>query len=224
MRILVAEDEKSLNRIITKRLIKEGYCVDSCFDGEEAYDYIKSGEFDAIVSDIMMPKCDGVELVKKIRGEGIKTPVIFLTARDSIEDRVIGLDSGAEDYLVKPFAFEELLARIRVLIRKQAGSGTNLLTIGDLRLDISTRQVTRSGKSISLSAKEFDVLEYLMQNKNTVLSREQIENHVWNFDYSGGTNVVDVYIRYLRKKIDDSFETKFIQTIRGVGYMLKEEK
>lgn len=224
MRILVAEDEKSLNRIITKRLIKEGYCVDSCFDGEEAYDYIKSGEFDAIVSDIMMPKCDGVGLVKKIRGEGIKTPVIFLTARDSIEDRVIGLDSGAEDYLVKPFAFEELLARIRVLIRKQAGSGTNLLTIGDLRLDISTRQVTRSGKSISLSAKEFDVLEYLMQNKNTVLSREQIENHVWNFDYSGGTNVVDVYIRYLRKKIDDSFETKFIQTIRGVGYMLKEEK
>lgn len=223
MRILVAEDEKDLNRVITKRLEKEGFSVDSCFDGEEAIDYICAGEFDAAVLDIMMPKYDGFEVLNTIRERGHDTPVIFLTARDSVEDRVRGLDSGAEDYLVKPFAFDELLARIRVMVRKKAGKTTNIFQTGDLIMDIAARRVWRDGQEIVLSAKEFEILEYMMRNKGIVLSREKIENHVWNFDYSGGTNVVDVYIRYLRKKIDAPYEKKLIHTIRGVGYTLREE-
>lgn len=223
MRILVVEDETNLNRVISKRLEKEGYSVDSCYDGLDAIDYIESGEFDAIIMDIMMPKMNGLDVVRKIRSKGNDTPVLFLTAKDSIEDRVTGLDAGAEDYLVKPFAFEELLARIRVMVRKKAGAVTNIFTLADLTVDISTRQVTRGGDSINLSAKEFDILEYLIRNKNVVLSREKIENHVWNFDYSGGTNVIDVYIRYLRKKIDAPYDKKLIQTIRGAGYVLREE-
>lgn len=223
MRILLAEDERDLNRVITKRLEKAGYSVDSCFDGEEALDYIEAGEFDAVILDIMMPKLSGLEVVREMRLRKNPTPVLFLTAKDSVEDRVTGLDAGAEDYLVKPFAFEELLARVRVLIRKRAGMITNVLTAADLSVDIAARRVLRGGNEIMLSAKEFDILEYLIINKGIVLSREKIENHVWNFDYSGGTNVVDVYIRYLRKKIDDPFEKKLIHTIRGAGYVLREE-
>lgn len=223
MRLLVVEDERDLNRVISKRLEKEGYSVDSCFDGEEALDYIDAGEFDGIIMDIMMPKMDGIEVLRTIRARQNKTPVLLLTAKDSVSDRVAGLDAGAEDYLVKPFAFEELLARIRVMTRKAAGNATNIFEIADLTLDISTCTVTRGGREISLSAKEFEILEYLIRNKGIVLSREKIENHVWNFDYSGGTNVVDVYIRYLRKKIDDDFDVKLIQTIRGRGYVLKEQ-
>lgn len=224
MRILVVEDERDLNRVITKRLIKEGYSVDSCYDGEEALDYITAGEFDAVILDIMMPKMNGLDVVRAMRAKNNATPVLFLTAKDSVPDRVAGLDAGAEDYLVKPFAFEELLARIRVMFRKQAGEVTNVFTIAGLRVDIASRRVERNGDTIDLSAKEFDILEYLVRNKGVVLSREKIENHVWNFDYSGGTNVVDVYIRYLRKKIDDPYESKLIHTIRGVGYVLREEK
>lgn len=223
MRILVVEDERDLNRIISKRLEKEGYCVDSCFDGEEALDYIDAGEFDAIVMDIMMPRKSGLEVLKTLRGKDNRTPVLLLTAKDSIEDRVRGLDAGAEDYLVKPFAFEELSARIRVMTRKTAQNPTNIFTAGDLVLDAGSRTVSRAGEEIVLSAKEFDILEYLIRNKGTVLSRERIENHVWNFDYTGGTNVVDVYIRYLRKKIDDPYAVKLIQTIRGKGYVLRAE-
>ncbi len=223
MRLLVVEDERDLNRVISKRLMKEGYSVDSCYDGEEALDYIGAGEFDAVILDIMMPKLNGIEVVKAMRAKKNTTPVLFLTAKDSVSDRVTGLDAGAEDYLVKPFAFEELLARIRVMIRKQANEVTNIFNIADLSVDIATRQVRRGSDSIDLSAKEFDILEYLIRNKGIVLSREKIENHVWNFDYSGGTNVVDVYIRYLRKKIDDPYEKKLIQTIRGAGYVLREE-
>ncbi len=223
MRILIAEDERDLNRVIAKRLEKEGYSVDRCFNGADALDYIEAGEFDVIILDIMMPKMSGLDVLKTMRAKKINTPVLFLTARDSIEDRVIGLDAGAEDYLVKPFAFEELLARIRVLIRKQAGNPTNLFNLGDLVVDIGARSVRRGQEPISLSAKEFDILEYLIQNKGIVLSREKIENHVWNFDYAGGTNVIDVYIRYLRKKIDDPFEKKLIHTIRGKGYVLRCE-
>lgn len=223
MRILVVEDEKSLNRVITKRLESEGYSVDSCFDGEEALHFASVGEFDAVVMDIMMPKINGIEVVRRLRDRNDKTPVIFLTAKDSVSDRVTGLDAGAEDYLVKPFAFEELIARIRVMTRKAAGSATNVFTIADLTLDTVSKTVVRGDKNINLSAKEYEILEYMILNQGIVLSREKIENHVWNFDYSGGTNVVDVYIRYLRKKIDDEYEVKLIHTVRGMGYVLRIE-
>ncbi|NDO19451.1 response regulator transcription factor [Lachnospiraceae bacterium MD329] len=223
MRILVVEDEKSLNRVITKRLENEGYSVDSCFDGEEALHFASVGEFDAVVMDIMMPKINGIEVVRRLRDRNDKTPVIFLTAKDSVSDRVTGLDAGAEDYLVKPFAFEELLARIRVMTRKAAGSATNVFIIADLTLDTVSKTVVRGDKNINLSAKEYEILEYMILNQGIVLSREKIENHVWNFDYSGGTNVVDVYIRYLRKKVDDEYEVKLIHTVRGMGYVLRIE-
>lgn len=223
MRILVVEDEKHLNRIISKRLEKEGYSVDSCFDGEEALDFLNVGEFDAIIMDILMPKLSGIEVLRTIRAAKNPTPVLLLTAKDSIEDRVLGLDAGADDYLIKPFAFEELQARLRALFRKSSGNSTNVFQIADLTLDINTHIVKRAGTEISLSAKEFDILEYMIRNKGIVLSREKIENHVWNFDYLGGTNVIDVYIRYLRKKIDDPYNVKLIHTIRGTGYVLREE-
>ena len=223
MRLLIVEDEKDLNRVMSKRLEAEGYSVDRCFDGEEALDYIRVGEFDAVIMDIMMPKMSGFEVLKVLRESDNHTPVLMLTARDSIEDRVKGLDMGAEDYMVKPFAFEELLARIRVMTRKTVGNSTNSFVVGDLVLDIKSHIVTRAGREITLSAREFDVLEYLIRNKGVVLSREKIENHVWNFDYCGGTNVIDVYIRYLRKKIDEGYDTKLIHTIRGKGYVLREE-
>ncbi len=224
MRILIAEDEKSLNRIIAKQLKASGYSVDCAFNGEEAYDLISVTDYDAAVFDVMMPKIDGFSLLRKIRNEGNSLPVLFLTARDSIEDRVEGLDTGADDYLVKPFAFEELLARIRVLIRKNSVSKSNIISVADLTVDISSRKVTRNGKDISLSAKEYELLQYLAVNNGIVLSREKIEDHIWNYDYEGGTNVVDVYIRYLRKKLDDGFDKKLIHTVRGMGYVLREEK
>lgn len=224
MRILIAEDEKSLNRILTKQLKAAGYSVDCAFDGEEADDFLFSGEYDAAVFDIMMPKLDGISLVKKMRSRGDSTPVLFLTARDSIEDRVTGLDIGADDYLVKPFAIEELLARLRVMLRKNTEHKSSIITVDDLVIDSSSMQVHRGGKAIKLSAKEYELLHYMAVNCGVVLSREKIENHIWNYDYEGGTNVVDVYIRYLRKKIDEDFETKLIHTVRGAGYTLKVMK
>ncbi len=221
MRLLIAEDEKALNNVITKRLTAEGYSVDSCYDGEEALSFLEMGEYDAVILDIMMPILDGLSVLKTMRSEKNPTPVLLLTAKDSIDDRVTGLDAGAQDYLIKPFAFEELLARIRAMTRKTAGNTTNIFEIEDLVLDINSHTVTRGGKNITLSAKEFDILEYMIRNKGIVLSREKIENHVWNFDYCGGTNVVDVYIRYLRKKIDDDFDVKLIETVRGKGYVLR---
>ena len=224
MRILVAEDEKSLNRIITKQLVSAGYSVDSVFDGSEGLELMEMTEYDAAVLDVMMPKIDGFTLVRKIRAKGINIPILFLTARDSIEDRVTGLDIGADDYLIKPFSFDELLARVRVLVRKNSSHSTSLITVGDLTVDLASRNVSRGGKDINLSAKEFELLRYLSVNKGIVLSREKIENHIWNYDYEGGTNVVDVYIRYLRRKLDEGFETKLIHTVRGAGYVLREEK
>ncbi len=218
MRILIAEDERDLNRLILKKLTAEGYGVDACFDGEEALDCLRVAEYDAVILDIMMPKRDGLSVLKYMRAGGDKTPVLFLTARDAVSDRVSGLDAGANDYLVKPFSFEELLARIRVLTRESAGESTNVYTVADLSVDCTRHVVKRAGQEIFLSAKEFSVLEYLIRNKGTVLSREKIENHIWNFDYEGGSNVVDVYIRYLRKKIDDGFDSKLIHTIRGSGF------
>lgn len=221
MRILLAEDEKSLNRIITKQLKAAGYSVDSCFDGGEAYDLIASTDYDAAVFDVMMPIMNGFELVKKIRAHGIDTPVLFLTARDSIEDRVTGLDIGADDYLIKPFSFDELSARLRVMTRKKYGEKTGIISVGDLTVDTAARRVERAGREISLSAKEYELLQYLVMNKGVVLSREKIEDHIWNYDYEGGTNVVDVYIRYLRKKIDEGEDIKLIHTVRGAGYVIK---
>ena len=200
--------------------------MDSCFDGEEALDYIFSVEYDIILLDIMLPKKDGFEVLKSMRKKGIKTPVLFLTARDQIEDRVRGLDLGADDYLVKPFAFEELLARIRVVLRKNSGSGEdsgNVLKIANLTVDCNKHEVFRDDVSIKLSAKEFSILEYMMRNKGRVVSKEKIEEHVWDFDYEGGSNIVEVYIKFLRKKVDNDFSPKLIHTIRRVGYILKVE-
>ena len=227
MRILVIEDEKNLNDIIVKRLILEKYGVDTCFNGNDALEYIFSTEYDVIVSDIMMPGIDGFEILKRIREKGIKTPVLLLTALDGIEDRVKGLDYGADDYLVKPFAFDELMARIRVLLRRNSTNGnsnaSNIFSIANLTVNCNSHDVFRNDVPIKLSTREFTILEYMIRNKERVLSREQIEQHIWNYDYEGGTNVIDVYIRYLRKKIDKDFEPKLIHTVRGIGYVLKVE-
>lgn len=224
MRILIAEDEKDLNNIIKQNMEEEGYSVDACYNGEDALYYLQNTEYDAAIIDVMMPIMDGFEAVKEYRlGQG-KTPILFLTARDSVEDKVKGLDLGADDYLTKPFSFAELTARVRVMTRKKFSNPTNIYTIDDLSLDSNSKTVTRAGKEIRLSAKEFSLLEYMIRNKNKVLSREQIENNLYNFDYEGGTNVVDVYISYLRKKIDEGHSRKIIHTVRGYGYILKEEK
>lgn len=223
MRILIAEDQKDLNKVLTKKLTAEGYSVDSCFDGEEALDFLNMAQYDGVILDIMMPRLDGLSVVKHMRASGDATPVLFLTARDSVEDKVRGLDLGANDYLVKPFSFEELMARVRALTRKSTAENSPVYEICDLRLDTGSHSVTRSDKKIKLSAKEFALLEYLLRNKGQVLSREKIENSLWNFDYEGGTNAVDVYIRYLRKKIDEDFSPRLIHTVRGVGYVLKDE-
>lgn len=223
MRILFAEDERDLNHIITKKLTSQGYSVDSVYDGEEAIDILSYTDYDAVILDIMMPKADGFAVLRALRGAGKNTPVLFLTARDSVQDRVAGLDSGANDYLVKPFSVEELLARIRAMTRTAFGVSDSLLSVGDLTMDTAAKIVKRGGKEIPLSAKEYALLEYLMHNAGIVLSREKIENHIWNFDYEGGTNVVDVYIRYLRKKIDEGYDKKLIHTVRGRGYVLREE-
>ena len=223
MRLLFAEDEEDLNRILTLRLKEEGYSVDSCLNGRDALDCLEAAPYDGAILDVMMPGLDGFSLLKKMRDKGINTPVLFLTARDSIEDKVKGLDLGAADYLVKPFSLEELLARVRALTRSATGAASSLLTAGDLSLDTATHQVRRDGKNIDLSAKEYALLEYLLHNKNKVLSREQIEDHIWNFDYEGGTNVVDVYVSYLRRKIDDGHDLKLIRTVRGAGYRLSDE-
>ena len=223
MRILVCEDQKDLNKIITKHLTAEGYSADSCYDGQEAFDFMDMADYDAVILDVMMPKKDGFAVLREMRSVKNATPVLFLTARDSIEDRVRGLDLGGNDYLIKPFSFDELLARIRAMTRKAAGNVSNIFTAADLTLDVSSRSCRRGEKDIALSAKEFSLLEYLMRNKGRVLTRDMIENNLWNFDYEGGTNAVDVYIRYLRKKMDDDFEPKLIHTVRGSGYVLREK-
>lgn len=220
MRILIAEDEKDLNLLIEKKLIREGYSVDCAFDGAEALDFAELAEYDLIILDVMMPVYDGFEVLKKLRDKRINTPVIFLTARDAVSDRVRGLDGGANDYIVKPFSFDELMARIRANTRQNTGEQSSVYTVKDLKLDTARHIVSRGDRKIELSAKEYQLLEFLMKNSGIVLSRESIENHIWNFDYEGGTNVVDVYIRYLRKKIDDGYDEKLIKTVRGTGYSI----
>ncbi|MCC8059237.1 MAG: response regulator transcription factor [Clostridiales bacterium] len=224
MRILVAEDERDLNRIITKKLTLDGYSVDSCHDGKEAMDLLSFTDYDAVILDIMMPGADGYAVLNFIRSAGKTTPVLFLTARDSISDRVKGLDSGANDYLVKPFSFEELSARIRAMLRISHGAPGRELKVGDLVMDCAAKRVTRGGEEITLSAREYALLEYLMHNAGMILSREKIEDHIWNYDYEGGTNVVDVYISYLRRKIDSGRAKKLIHTVRGRGYCIREDR
>ena len=221
MRLLVVEDEKKLNELITKKLEKEYYGVDSCFDGEEAVRYVEGTEYDVIILDIMLPKLNGFGVIKKIRAKKNKVPILLLTARDNIDDKVKGLDYGADDYLVKPFIFEELMARIRVLLRRNSGNADNVITIANLKVDLDAKLVFRDNVLIKLSGREYSVLEYLIRNKGKILPRERIEGHIWNYEYAGGTNVIDVYIRYLRKKIDDSYTPKLIHTVRGLGYVLR---
>jgi DNA-binding response OmpR family regulator len=223
LRFLLVEDEPSLLKIITKRLKEEGYSVDTAKNGREAEYCITSAEYDCIVLDIMIPIMDGLTLLRKIRSKKILTPVLFLTAKDSIEDRVTGLDTGADDYLVKPFSFDELLARIRALLRRQKESRDITLTLGDLKLNTITREVTRENKLIELTSKEYSILEYFLKNKNRVLTKSQIAEHVWNYDFEYNSNIVEVYVRYLRKKIDEDFKNKLIHTIRGGGYVIKDK-
>ena len=224
LRLLVVEDEPSLLSIITKRLKEEGYGVDSAKDGREGENYISSAEYDCIILDIMIPFQDGLTLLRKIRAKNISAPVLLLTAKDSIDDRVTGLDSGADDYLVKPFSFDELLARVRAMLRRHKDKKNTVLSVGDLEMDTITRQVQRGGKVIELTSKEYSILEYFLRNKNRVLTKSQIAEHVWNFDFEYNSNIVDVYVRYLRWYMDEEFKYKLIHTIRGGGYVIKDRE
>ena len=223
MRILIAEDEPELAAALEAMLKREHYSVDVVHDGDDALDYGLAENYDGLVLDIMMPKMDGLEAVRRMRERGTDTPVLFLTARDAIEDRVGGLNAGADDYLVKPFAYEELLARIHVLARRQKATG-NLFTLEDLTLDASRHVATRGGTELHLTSREYAILEYLIRNAGVVLSRDRILENVWSMDYEGASNMVDVYIRSLRKKVDDPFEKKLIHTVRGVGYVLRAQE
>ncbi len=224
MRILVVEDEADLNLLLRKVLTKAGYTVDGCLDGEAAQDHLLGTQYDGILLDVMLPKKDGYTLVQELRAKGDDTPVLFLTARDSIADRVRGLDLGGDDYLVKPFDFAELLARIRAMTRKRVGQRSNCFTVGDLTLDTERRQARRGGVEIPLLPKEFSILEYLVRNKERVISREQIEDQIWNYDYAGSSNNVDGYLSRLRKKIDGGREEKLLHTMRGVGWVIREPR
>ncbi len=224
MRILIVEDEKDLNRIITKKLALEGWICESCFDGEEALLFLESNlVFDAVILDVMIPKINGFDVLVRLRNLGRNVPVLMLTAKDAVSDRVMGLDLGADDYLVKPFAFDELMARLRLITRKSSGVKTNVFTISDLSLNVLTKEVVRGGRRIYLSAKEFAVLEVMIRNKGIVLTREHIEDRITSIEKESNSNVIDVYIRYLRKKIDDDHAVKLIHTVRGSGYILRDE-
>lgn len=224
MKLLIAEDEEDLNAVITKKLQAEGYDVDSCFDGEEALERLMLADYDAAVLDIFMPVMDGLETVRRLRGSGKSTPVIFLTARDTIPDKVEGLDAGANDYVVKPFSLDELLARVRAVMRTAAGNSSGIYELDNLALDIRSRIVSRAGRRIELTGKEYGLLEYLLVNKNQILSRERILNHVWGYDFEGTANVVDVYMNYLRRKIEAEDQKKLLHTVRGLGYVMRVEK
>ena len=220
MRVLVVEDERKIADFIRKGLSEHGYAVDVAHDGDEALDWPTVVDFDAIILDVMLPARDGIEVCRVLRQRGARTPILMLTAKDAVEDRVRGLDSGADDYLVKPFAFAELLARLRALTRRQPGVLGAVLQTGDLVLDTTTREVTRGGNPMDLTTRQYAILEYLMRHPNQVLTRTMIAEHVWNYDFDNASNVIDVHIRNLRRKIDDPFPIKLLQTIRGAGYRI----
>ena len=219
MKILVVEDEINLNNVIVKHLKKNGYSVDSAFNGEEAMDFTTVARYDLIVLDIMMPVMDGLTFLQKSRAAKLATSVLILTAKDEVDDVVKGLDAGADDYLVKPFDFKELLARARTLIRRNSGSAANEIYAGELKIDLSKKSVELGGQNIELTGKEYEILEFLMLNKGRILTRDQIKEHVWDFDYTGGSNVIDVLVKNIRKKLG---ECEIIQTKRGLGYVIKD--
>lgn len=221
MRILIIEDEKKIADFIRRGLREEGYAVDVAYDGQEGHLLAKTNPYDLILLDLMLPKIDGLTLCKRIKKEGVPAPVIMLTAKGTVKDKVAGLDSGADDYLTKPFAFEELLARVRASLRKKDSSVLTRLEVDDLALDLVTHKVARGGKEIALTAKEYALLEYLMRNAGAIVTRTMISEHVWDVDFDTFTNVIDVYVNYLRNKIDAGFEKKLIHTVRGRGYVLK---
>lgn len=221
MRVLVVEDEKDLNSIICSKLVKEGYNVDACYDGQAALDYMEAENYDGAIMDIMIPNKDGITVLREMRNAGIQVPVLFLTAKTETQDIVRGLDAGASDYMTKPFEFSEIMARLRVMLRTQNPVNENVITCGSLVVDMNNRQAIRDGKVIVLTVREYAILEYLARNRNVVVTREQIRVNIWNIDDDVNSNVIDVYIRYLRRKIDDNYEEKLIHTIRGVGYKLE---
>ncbi len=224
-KILIVEDEKKISAVLRKGLEEEKYSVDDAFDGEKGEQLALKNKYDLIILDIMLPKKDGIQILSAIRSSNIEVPVLMLTAKGTVEDRVKGLDTGADDYLVKPFAITELLARVRSLLRrkKDAEKSATTLTIADLTLDLVARKVIRGGKVIDLTSKEFSLLEYFIRNKNKTLNRSTITEHIWNYNFDTGTNIIDVYINHLRTKIDGGFTVKLLHTIRGVGYVLKDQ-
>jgi two-component system, OmpR family, response regulator len=223
MRILVVEDSTRMMNLLERGLAEEGYAVDAVGSGEEAIHYARVAPYDTVVLDVALPGIDGFEVCRRIRAAGDRTPVIMLTARDSVADRVAGLDAGGDDYLTKPFALEELFARVRALMRRGPSDRPVVLEVGDLSMDIGRHEVLRGRVPVPLTAKEFALLEYLMRNAGQVLSRQQILEHVWDFAYSGDSNVLDVYVRYLRQKIDRPFGRASVETVRGIGYRLRQE-
>jgi DNA-binding response OmpR family regulator len=220
MRILIIEDNHRLNNSLKASLTEEGYAVDSAFDGPSGQELAEMTTYDAIILDVMLPGKDGKAVCRDLRKQRINTPIIMLTAMDTVEDRVQGLDSGADDYLVKPFSLSELHARLRALLRRDSSDKSGLLSVGDLTLNPALHEVKRAGQIIELRAKEYALLEYLMRNPNRLITREMAETHIWNYDFEGTSNVVDVYIRRIRRKIDDPFEDKLLETVRGAGYRL----
>lgn len=223
MTILVVEDEIKITRFVKKGLEMEHYTVDTAYDGEEALEKAEINNYDLIILDIMLPKIDGIEVCKRLRKNKVETPIIMLTARDTIEDRIKGLDVGADDYLVKPFAFGELVARIRALLRREKTVKSTKLVVGDLVLDPATHEVRRNNKEVPLSSKEYRLLDYMMRRPTHVCTRTMIGEHIWGYNFTDDSNVIDVYISYLRKKIDKGFHNKLIHTVRDVGYKIQDK-
>jgi heavy metal response regulator len=221
MRILVVEDEHKLAAVVRRGLEEHGYAVDVAYDGADALAMARAEPYDVIVLDIMLPGIDGITVCQRLRAERRNMPVLMLTARDQVDDRVAGLDAGADDYLVKPFAFRELLARVRALLRRDGLSRDPVLRVGNLEVDTVSHEVRRNGRSIDLTSKEYAMLEYFMRNPNRVLTRTQIAEHVWDYDFMSMSNVIDVYVRYLRRKLNDDQEPRLFRTVRGTGYQLR---
>jgi DNA-binding response OmpR family regulator len=221
MRVLVVEDSRRLAGIIRRGLLEEGYAVDNAYDGEEAEYMAETTPFDIVILDIMLPKKDGLAVCRDLRAKAVSTPILMLTAKDSVEDKVTGLDTGADDYLVKPFAFSELLARIRALLRREVLPKTQKVQVGDLSLDPQSREVWRDGSRLELTAKEYSILEYFMRRPNAVVTRTMLGESVWDYEFDGLSNVIDVYVRRIRQKIDRDGQASLIQTVRGAGYRLR---